>query len=177
MPGLVNALLIAAVAAVAAVVIVRQFRAGRVDRHRRWWVLPGILAVVALREPDLLDARHHAASAAILAGELLVGLAVGAGWAWTTRIWLEADGLVRSRSTKASAAVWAVGTGLRTGLFACGVMVGIHQGGSALLLALATTLLVRSGILTWRVRSLEPASVLAPAYGDGASRSRWKERV
>ncbi|MEU8653864.1 DUF1453 domain-containing protein [Streptomyces sp. NPDC048737] len=157
----------------------RQFRAGRVDRYRRWGVLPGILAVAALHEPGLLDARHHTASAEILAGELLVGLAMGAGWAWTTRIWVEADGAVWSRTTRAGAAVWAVGIGLRAGLFACGAMVGVHQGGSALLLALAATLLVRSGILTWRVRSLEPTPAPAPdpAYGDGASRPRWKERV
>ncbi|MFH9862472.1 DUF1453 domain-containing protein [Streptomyces sp. NPDC017202] len=176
MPGLVDALLIAAVAVV---VIVRQFRAGRVEGDRRWWVLPGILAVAALREPDLLDARHHTASAAILAGELLVGLAMGAGWAWTTRIWVEADGAVWSRSIRVSAAVRAVGIGLRVAPFACGAMVGVPQGGSALLLALATTLLVRSGILTWRVRFLEPAPALAPApaHGADASRSRWKERV
>lgn len=100
---------------------------------------------------------------------------MGAGWAWTTRIRVEADGVVWSRSTKASVTVWAVGTGLRAGLFSCGATVGLHQGGSTLLLALAATLLVRSGILTWRVRSLEPTP--APAYGDGASRPRWKERV
>jgi hypothetical protein len=119
MSGLVNALLIAAVAAV---VIVRQFRAGRVDTDRRWWVLPGILAVLALREPDLLDADHHTASVAIVASELLVGLAVGAGWAWTTRIWTEADGAVWSKGTKASVVIWAVGIGTRAGLFAYGVM-------------------------------------------------------
>ena len=176
MSGLVNALLIAAVAAV---VIVRQFRAGRVDTDRRWWALPGILTVLALREPDLLDADHHTASVAIVASELLVGLAVGAGWAWTTRIWIEADGAVWSKGTKASVVIWTVGIGMRAGLFACGVMVGVHQGSSALLLALGATLLVRSGILTWRVQSLHrtPASALTRANGDGVPRSAWKEPV
>ncbi|MFC9290687.1 hypothetical protein [Streptomyces sp. NPDC057052] len=44
---------------------------------------------------------------------------------------------------------------------------------------LAATLLVRSGILARRVRSLEPAlaPAPAPAYGADASRSRRKERV
>jgi hypothetical protein len=174
MSGIVNALLIAAVAAL---VIVRQFRAGRVDTDRRWWVLPGILAFVALREPDLLDADHPTASAAILAADLLVGLAVGAGWAWTTRIWVETGGAVWSKSTKASVVVWAVGVGLRAGLFACGAMAGVHQGSSALILALAATLLVRSGILAWRVQSLHRTPAPALTYGDGVPRSRWKESV
>ncbi|MET9505007.1 DUF1453 domain-containing protein [Streptomyces sp. NPDC006622] len=172
MSGLVNALLIVAVAAV---VIVRQFRAGRVDTDRRWWLLPGILAVVGLREPGLLDARHPTASVAILTAEVLVGLATGAGWAWTTRIWVEADGAVWSKSTRASVAVWVIGIGLRVALFAYGAGPGVHQGSSALLIALAATLLVRSGILTWRVRTLDRAP--APAYGDAAHRPSRKERV
>ncbi|MCF4140690.1 hypothetical protein L1856_33410 [Streptomyces sp. Tue 6430] len=48
---------------------------------------------------------------------------------------------------------------------------------NTLLFVLAVTLLVRSGILTRRVRSPEPAPVMAPAYGGGASRFRWKERA
>ncbi|MFF8193034.1 DUF1453 domain-containing protein [Streptomyces bobili] len=159
MAWLVNALLIAAVAALA---IGRQFRAGRVDTDRRWWV-PGILAFVALREPDLLGADHPTASAAVLAADLLVGLAVGAGWAWTTRIWVETDGAVWSKSTKASVVVWTGGVGLRAGLFACGAMVGVHQGSSALILALAATLLVRTGVLAWRVQSLNLSPAAASA--------------
>ncbi|GKQ35568.1 hypothetical protein ALMP_21110 [Streptomyces sp. A012304] len=57
MSGLVNALLIVAVAGL---VIARQFRASRVETGPRSWVLPGILA---LREPELVDPQHHTASA------------------------------------------------------------------------------------------------------------------
>ncbi|WP_329221694.1 DUF1453 domain-containing protein [Streptomyces sp. NBC_01485] len=174
MSGLVNALVIVVVAAV---VIVRQFRASRIDTDRRWWLLPGILAVIALREPDLLDARHHTASALVLAAEVIVGLAMGAAWAWTTRVWVEPDGAVWSKSTKASAAVWAVGIGLRMGLFAVGALMGIHQHSSALMLGLAATLLVRSGILIRRTQSLNQAPAHATAYGDHVPRSAWKERV
>ncbi|SER97467.1 Protein of unknown function [Streptomyces sp. yr375] len=174
MSGLVNALVIVVVAAV---VIVRQFRASRIDTDRRWWLLPAILAVITLREPDLLDARHHTASALLLGAEMIVGLAIGAAWAWTTRIWVESDGAVWSKSTKASAAVWAVGIGLRMGLFAVGALMGVHQHSSALMLGLAATLLVRSGILIWRTRSLSQAPVYATAYGDHVPRSAWKERV
>ncbi|MFK4102568.1 DUF1453 domain-containing protein [Streptomyces sp. NPDC019531] len=170
MSGLIDTLLI--VVAVV-VVIARQFRASRIDTGRRWWLLP----VVALREPGLIDAHHRTASVALLTVELLTGLAIGAGWAWTSRIWTEPDGAVWSKSTKASGAVWGVGIGLRVGLFALGAALGVHQDSSALLLALAATLLVRSGILVWRANSLRPATSPAPAYGEPLFRSTGKERV
>ncbi|MEU1194093.1 DUF1453 domain-containing protein [Streptomyces sp. NPDC005859] len=174
MSGLVNALLIVAAAAF---VIIRQFRASRIDTDRRWWLLPGILAVLALREPDLLDAHHPTASLLVLGAELTVAPAMGAAWAWTTRIWAEPDGAVWSKSTRASVAGWGVGLGLRAALFAVGALLGIHQGSSALMLGLAATLLVRSGILIRRVQSLDQTPAHAPAYGDHVPRSPWKERV
>lgn len=174
MSGLVNALVIAAVVCL---VIVRQFRAQQVGTGRRWWLVPVVLAVVALREPGLVDAHHRTESVALLAVELLVGLAMGAGWAWTTRIWAEPDGAVWSKSTKASATVWAVGIALRVGLFALGAALGVHQDSSALLLALAGTLLVRSGILVWRAQAFAPTAGVTTAYGDHLARPARKERV
>ncbi|MEU0049161.1 DUF1453 domain-containing protein [Streptomyces sp. NPDC006309] len=173
MSGLVNALVIVAVVGT---VIARQFRAHTLDTDRRWWLLPLVLAVVALREPGILDAHHRVESAALLVVELLIGLATGAGWGWTTRIRTAPDGVVWSRSTKASVAVWGVGIALRAGLFALGSALGLHQDSSALLLGLAGTLLVRGGVLTWRARSSGAAGRPAPAYGDD-KRSAWKERV
>lgn len=174
MSGLVDAFLI--VVAVI-VVIARQFRASRIDTGRRWWLLPVVLAVVALREPGLVDAHHPTASVALLTTELITGLAIGAGWAWTSRIWTEQDGTLWSRSTKASGAVWGVGIALRVGLFALGAALGVRQDSAALLLALAATLLVRSGTLAWRAHSLQPAAAPAPAYGQPMFRSTGKERV
>ncbi|MEU6919136.1 DUF1453 domain-containing protein [Streptomyces olindensis] len=174
MSGLVDALVIVAVAVL---LIARQFRASRIDAERRWWLLPALLTVVALREPGILDAQHPTASALLLGVELLVGLATGAGWAWTTRVWSDPDGSVWCRSTKASAAVWAVGIGLRVGLFGLGTAVGVHQDSSALLLGLAGTLLVRSGILAWRAQSLTPAGTTSGAYGDSTIRPAGKEHV
>ncbi|MEU1480462.1 DUF1453 domain-containing protein [Streptomyces sp. NPDC001668] len=174
MSGLVDALLI--VVAVV-VVIARQFRPSRIDRDKRWWMLPVVLAAVALREPGLVDTHHRVASVALLTAELLTGLAIGAGWAWTSRIWTEPDGAVWSRSTKASGAVWAVGIGLRAGLFGLGAAMGVHQNSSALLLALAATLLVRSGTLVQRAHSQRPGVVPAPAYGEPIFRSTGKERA
>ncbi|MET9448372.1 DUF1453 domain-containing protein [Streptomyces cinerochromogenes] len=173
MPGLVNALVIVAVVAV---VIARQFRTRAIDTDRRWWLLPVVLAVVALREPGVLDAHHRAESAALLTVELLIGLATGAGWGWTTRIWTASDGVIWTRSTKASVAVWGVGVALRVGAFALGFALGIHQDSSALLLGLACTLLVRGGILAWRAQSGGIMSAPAPAYG-GDMQPAWKERV
>jgi hypothetical protein len=136
-----------------------------------------VLAFVALREPGIVDAHHRTASVVLLGAELLIGLATGAGWAWTTRIWAEPDGAVWSKSTKASVTVWIVGIALRVGLFALGTAVGVHQDSSALLLALAATLLVRSGILLWRSQSFAPAPAMATAYGDSTVRSVPRERV
>ncbi|MFF4252811.1 DUF1453 domain-containing protein [Streptomyces sp. NPDC001663] len=174
MSGLVNALVIAAVVVL---VIVRQFRAQRIGSDRRWWLVPVILGVVALREPGIVDTHHRTESIVLLGAELLIGLAMGAGWAWTTRIWAEPDGTVWSKSTKASVTVWIGGIALRVGLFALGAALGVHQNSSALLVALAATLLVRSGILVWRAQSQAPASAHGPAYGDGMARPAWKERV
>ncbi|WP_430383114.1 DUF1453 domain-containing protein [Streptomyces sp. P10-4] len=173
MSGLVNALVIVAVGAM---VITRQVRARAIDTDRRWWVLPVVLAVIALREPGVLDPHHRTESAALLAVELLIGLATGAGWAWTTRVWTAPDGVIWTKSTKASAAVWVAGIALRAGVFALGSLLGLHQDSSALLLGLAATLLVRAGILARRARFVSAVSGPAPAYGDD-NRSAWKERV
>ena len=96
--------------------------------------------------PALIDAAPPRGVVALLGAELLVGLAIGAGWAWTTRMWTEPDGAVWSRSTKASAAVWvARHRPARRPVRRSARLLGVHQDSSALLLALAATLLVRSG--------------------------------
>ncbi|MGW3196409.1 DUF1453 domain-containing protein [Streptomyces sp. NPDC001118] len=163
MSGLVNALVIVAVAAL---VIARQLRAQPVNTDRRWWLLSVILGVAALREPSILDGHHRAESVVLLVVELLVGVATGAGWAWTTRVWTASDGVVWTKSTKASIAVWGVGIALRIGLFGIGRVLGLHQGSAALMLGLAATLLVRGGILLWRAQPLGTAHRPTPAYGD-----------
>ncbi|MCX4420883.1 DUF1453 family protein [Streptomyces mirabilis] len=174
MSGLVNALVILAVVVL---VIARQFRTRRISTDRRWWIVPVVLAVIALREPGLIDIHHRTEAILLLGAELFIGLAIGAAWGWTTRIWAEPDGSVWSKSTKAGAAVWGVGIALRLGLFGIGTLLGVHQDSSALLLALAATLLVRSGILAWRSQSLYPAVTQATAYGDDVPQGSWKERV
>ncbi|MGW4390833.1 DUF1453 domain-containing protein [Streptomyces sp. NBC_00063] len=174
MSGLTNVLVIIAVVVL---VVVRQFKAQQITMDKRWWVVPAVLVFMALRKPDLLDPHHQALSASLMGLELLVGLAIGAGWAWTTRLWTAQDGTVWSKSTKASGAVWIVGVAIRAGLYAAGAAFGIKQGSAALMLALAATLLVRSGVLIWRAQSLQTASQRAGAYGDGVPAPSWKDRV
>lgn len=174
MSGLVNALVILAVVAL---VVVRQFRTRRISMDRRWWIVPAVLAVIALREPGLIDTHHRTEAILLLGAELFIGLAMGAAWGWTTRIWAEPDGTVWSKSTRAGAAVWGVGIAMRLGLFGIGTLLGVHQDSSAVLLALAATLLVRSGLLTWRSQSLHPAVARVTAYGDDVPQGSWKERV
>lgn len=174
MSGLVDALVILAVAVL---VITRQFRTQRITADRRCWVVPAVLVILALREPGLLDPHHRTMSAFLLGAELLIGLATGAGWAWTTRMWRTPDGAVWSRSTKASLLAWTVGIAVRAGLFGLGAALGLRQDTSALLLALAVTLLVRSGILVRRAQTLPPASGQSTAYGDGRPQPSRKEHV
>ncbi|MEV1038345.1 DUF1453 domain-containing protein [Streptomyces sp. NPDC050204] len=155
MSGLVNVLVIGAVIAV---VVFRQCSAQQITDARRWWVLPGILLVLSLREPGLVDPHHAALSAAVLGAEMVVGLVTGAGWAWTTRLWREADGSLWSKGTKATAFVWTAGLALRAALYGVAALMGIHQGSAALLAALAVMLAARGGALMWRAGQMRPAS-------------------
>jgi hypothetical protein len=105
MPGIARAALIAAVIVI---VLVRQFRPQKITEDaRRWWVLPVVLGFLALREPGLIDHDHRLAAAALLAVEILVGVATGAAWGWTSRVWVDGSGAVWIQGAKTTAAVWA----------------------------------------------------------------------
>lgn len=174
MSGVVDALV---TVAVIGLVVSRQFRPSRINTEKRWWTAPVVLALVALKQPVLLGADHHAASASLLVTELLLGAAVGAGLAWTTRIWAEADGTVWSKGSKATAAVWGVGIAVRVAVFLLSSVLGAHQNTPALLLALAATLLARSATLAWRLRTVRPTAPSAAMYGADASWAARKECV
>ncbi|NED88308.1 DUF1453 family protein [Streptomyces sp. SID11233] len=172
MSGLVNVLVIVAVIAL---VVVRQCSARQISGDRRWWLLPGILLVMALREPGLVDRHHETLSVVVLGAELVVGLVTGAAWGWTARLWRAEDGSLWSKGTRATVYVWTGGLVLRVVLYGVAAALGVHQGSSALMMALAVTLLVRSGVLVRRAAQI-PAS-----YGDAADRApfrqAWKDRV
>ncbi|WP_393061414.1 DUF1453 domain-containing protein [Streptomyces sp. LN549] len=161
MPGLVNVLVIIAVIAL---VVVRQCSAQQLSGDRRWWILPGVLLVMALRGPGLVDPRHEALSVVVLGAELAVGVVTGAGWAWTTRLWRAEDGSLWSKGTRATVCVWTGGLILRAALYGLAVALGVHQDAPALLAALAATLLVRSGVLARRAAEI-PQPYRGPAEG------------
>ncbi|MEU9121677.1 DUF1453 domain-containing protein [Streptomyces sp. NPDC048506] len=148
MDGLLN---IVVVVAAVVFVFVRQFTARRLTAEgRKWWLLPAVLTFLAVRQPGVLDPHHPTASAALLGVELLIGLACGAGWAWTTRIWTDADGVVWTKGGWAAAGVWLSGMVLRAGLMGIAALLGVHQGSGAILLTVAAMLLTRSGVTIWR---------------------------
>ncbi|MFD7896258.1 DUF1453 domain-containing protein [Streptomyces sp. NPDC059743] len=160
------------IVAAVALVAVRQFRPQRITiGGRGWLVLPVVLAVVALSQPGLIDAHDRSLSVLLLGAELVVGLVMGAGWAWTGRLWTAEDGSVWTKGTGATVAVWIGGIALRAGLMGIGALIGVHQGSGALLLALAASVLVRRGMLVWRARAVHPS------YGDGTAAAPWKDRV
>lgn len=176
MSSLLTALVIAAAVVL---VLARQFKPQRMrDGGRRWLVVPVLLVVFALRQPGgVLDADDRGMSLALLAVELLVGLLMGAGWAWTSRIWTEDDGSVWSRGTKATAGVWVLGIAVRLGLMGIGALVGVHQGSGALMLGLAASVLVRGGLLTLRAGGAGSSAGGGPSYGGRTGAAPWKDRV
>ncbi|MFE0190653.1 DUF1453 domain-containing protein [Streptomyces sp. NPDC058989] len=162
MSGLLN---IVVITAAVVFVFIQQFKAQRLTSEgRKWWLIPAVLTVMALRQPDLLDARHHTASAVLLAVELLIGLACGAGWAWTTRIWTDAEGAVWAKGGWAAAGVWLCGMALRAGLMGVAATMGIHQGSAAVMLGVAAMLLTRAGVTAWRAQDLRQ-TYRVPAAG------------
>ncbi|MFJ7249845.1 DUF1453 domain-containing protein [Kitasatospora sp. NPDC098652] len=158
MGSLANLLVIAAVVVL---VVGRQMRVQRLDTERRFWLLPLVLGVLALRDPQVIDHQHTVLSGVLLAAGLVTTLAMGTVWGWTVRIWRAADGNVMVKGTKATLAAWGGMIVVRIGLYAAGSALGVHQAGSSLMLGMAVLLLVRSLVVNWRARSLEPARATA----------------
>ncbi|WP_030239288.1 CcdC protein domain-containing protein [Streptomyces sp. NRRL S-350] len=154
MSALANLLVIVAVAVLVAQ---RQMRVQRLDSERRFWLLPLILGVLALRDPQIIDHRHTVVSTALLAAGLVTVLAMGSVWGWTVRLWRDADGTVLAKGTTATMAAWGGMIAIRAGLYGLGTALHVHQAGSALMLGMAVMLLVRSLVVNWRARMLEPA--------------------
>ncbi|RAJ35987.1 uncharacterized protein DUF1453 [Kitasatospora sp. SolWspMP-SS2h] len=142
-------------AAVIVLVVGRQLRARRLDTERRFWLLPLVLAAVALRDPVLIDPQHRTAATALLIGSMLTTAGMGCAWGWTVRIWREADGALWSRGTTVTVFAWVGAILVRIAWYGVGAALHVHQSGSVLLLSLALLLLVRSAALQWRARQLD----------------------
>lgn len=151
-----SSLNIVVIIGVIALVFIRQFAAQRISSEgKAWWLIPVVLTFMAVRQPGLVDPAHHTASAVLLGLEVLIGLACGAGWAWTTRIWTDDDGVVWTKGSWAAAGVWACGMALRVGLMGIAAVMGIHQGSAATMLSVAAMLLARAGVITWRAQGMQ----------------------
>ncbi|NEA42976.1 DUF1453 domain-containing protein [Streptomyces sp. SID11233] len=157
-----GALEILLVAAAVLLIAFRLFRAQRINGGGRWWLMPVVLAVVALREPGLVDHAHPYAAGTLMVLNVLTGLLTGAAWAWTSRVWREADGSLWAAGSKAAGAVWCGGILVRVALYGVGASLGITQHTPVLLLGLAATFLARGLLLNHR------AALLGPTYGDGS---------
>lgn len=154
MSGSLNVLVIVAIIAL---VVVRQLKPQRLDADgKRWWLLPAVLAFMAVREPGLLDAAHPAESGVLLAVGIAIGALTGMAWAWTMRVWTDPDGAVWSSGRPVTAAAWVLGAALRFGLYGVGLLMGVHLGTQATMLSVAATLLARTGTMVWRARTLRP---------------------
>ncbi|MFI0899719.1 DUF1453 domain-containing protein [Streptomyces sp. NPDC020983] len=154
MSGWLDALVITAVLGL---VIARQIRPRRVSAGARWWLIPAVLMVLAIRDGGLVDPAHRGLSVVLLCAELMVGAGVGLAWAGTTRMWAGKDGSVWTQGTRASITVWGMGTALRVALYAAGAAAGVREETGSVLLAVGLTLLTRAALLVRRARGVEPS--------------------
>ncbi|MFG2698723.1 DUF1453 domain-containing protein [Kitasatospora sp. NPDC051984] len=143
--------------AVAVIVLVvgRQLRARRLDTERRFWLLPLVLAAVALRDPVLIDPQHKTAAAVIVGCSLITTVGMGCAWGWTVRIWRESDGALWTKGTASTAFAWVGAILIRAGWYGVAVALHIHQSNSVLLLSLGLLLLTRSVAIQWRAKHLD----------------------
>ncbi|MFI0719616.1 DUF1453 domain-containing protein [Streptomyces sp. NPDC021224] len=154
MSGWLNALVIVAVLGL---VIARQVRPRQISARGRWWLIPGILLVLAIRDGGLVDPAHRDLSVLLLCAELLVGAGIGLAWARTSRVWTGQDGAVWTQGTRASITVWVVGIAARVALYAAGAAAGVREETGSVLLAMGLTLLIRAALLVRRARGVEPS--------------------
>ncbi|MET8471171.1 DUF1453 domain-containing protein [Streptomyces sp. NPDC006422] len=166
MSGLPTVLVIVAVVAL---VLVRQFRTERLSGERKWWLLPAILGVLAVKDGAMTDPHHMTGSVVLLAVEVLVSVGIGIGWGFTTRVWTDERGDVWTKGTVATAGAWLGGILARAAVAGTGLAMGIHLGTSSLMLGFAVSLLVRSGLLMLRAereRTAYVGPVAQPAWED-----------
>lgn len=159
MSDLTHALLIVVIVGLA---VVRQFMARPVSPSRGWWIVPAVLAYLAVSRPGLIDTAHESQAATLFVAELLAGVGAGAAWAWTSRVWADPSGSVWWKGTKITMIAWLGSIALRASLYAVGTAMNIRSTTGSLLLTIAVALLVRSVILIWRAQALKPTAYRVP---------------
>ncbi|MEY9964500.1 putative neutral ceramidase superfamily lipid hydrolase [Streptacidiphilus sp. MAP12-16] len=156
---------VALIIAVVGYVVARQFSARQVTGDtRRMLIIPAVLAFLAFRDHHLVDRAHPGTSMTLLVISIVLEVGVGFAWGFTTRIWRDESGGVWSKGTKATLAAWIGMVVVRVLLAVIGSALGVATGQGALLLSLAAVLLVRTAVVSWRARELQP-SYGVPAAG------------
>ncbi|RFU36711.1 DUF1453 domain-containing protein [Actinomadura logoneensis] len=138
---------------VLALVLRRQLRAQRID-EARLYTLPVVLVVAGLAQGGLVDHAHVAVSVALLAGEAVTGLLLGAMRAATMRLWREPDGSLWRRGGGLTIAAWVVSIAVRAGTTGLAAVLGVHTGSGNLLAFFGVSLLAQYAVTDVRARPL-----------------------
>ncbi|MFG2821991.1 DUF1453 domain-containing protein [Kitasatospora sp. NPDC048365] len=146
---------------VVVLVVGRQLKARPLETGRRPWLVPAVLAVIALRDPALIDHDHRVTAVLLLAGSLLTTLAMGCVWGWTVRLWRDDSGTLWTKGTRATAYAWLGMIAVRIGWYGAAAALHVRQGSAVLLLSLGGMLLVRGLVVNWRARGVEHGHTLA----------------
>ncbi len=150
--------------AVLVLVIVRQTRVRRIDRGRKLWITPLVLAVISF-DGGLLDPRHRLFSAAFLAVSGVLALATGVLRGVTVRVWRDIEGVLWTQGTRWTLAAWVLSIALRAGVEGAQYLAGLPLRYNTFVLFLALTLAGQNAVVAWRAglaaqvyRSLVPAA-------------------
>jgi hypothetical protein len=144
-------------AAVATLVIVRQFQ----DRPLRLWLLLGVpAALVLLGGRPLFTSRESTASDIVLTFDVALALVFGIWRGWSFRVWRDQHGEPRRQGTRLTLALWLSSILARGALTAVGRAAGAGKNASyqALPFMLGATLLAQSAVILWRAAQLAPAT-------------------
>lgn len=144
-------------AAVAALVIVRQFQ----DRPLRVWLLLGVPAgLLLLGGRPIVNARESTSAHVVLAIDVALALGFGVWRGWSFRIWRGQDGEPRRQGTRLTFALWLASILARGGLTALDRTTGAEKSASyqQLPFMLGATLLAQSAVILWRASQLATAA-------------------
>lgn len=141
------------IAAVVVLVIVRRFRARRVN-EQRLLVIPLVIGGIGIAQGNAIDPHHAALSAGLLAIEIAAALLLGLGLGVTMRQWREPDGSRWSKGTWATFGIFLASVAVRSGLYAVGHAAGARPGSGTILISAAAWLLAQNAVIAWRSRGL-----------------------
>jgi uncharacterized membrane protein YsdA (DUF1294 family) len=158
MHGALNGLIILAVVVL---VIMRWFRARRVN-EQRLFLIPVVIGGIGIAQGNTIDSHHAALSTGLLAVEIAAALLLGLGLGATMRLWRERDGSQWSKGTWATFGVFLASVAVRGGLYAIGYAAGVRPGSGTVLISVAAWLLAQNAVIAWRSRAF-PARVSVQA--------------